>query len=73
MDIDCTTHRPPEGPNEDLSVCPRCRRMTYSMRPPDETYGRHLSDCSLPRHHEGHCVGGGDGHPPAPKIRGYWP
>ena len=65
-------HRPPEGPNEDIGQC-RCWRLTFEMRPEGETYGHHLPDCSLPLRHESYCRPGGDGHPPAPTIRGYWP
>ncbi|AMS02708.1 hypothetical protein BJD55_gp058 [Gordonia phage Yvonnetastic] len=63
-------HRGPQGPNEDVSVCDVCWMMSYSMRPEGETFGWHIADCSLPVDHESYCVGGGDGHPPARKIRG---
>jgi hypothetical protein len=66
----CPPHRQPEGPNEDTAICPRCGQMTYEMRPPGETYGTHLYDCSLPIDHESYCVGGGSGHPPADVVRG---
>lgn len=46
---------------------------SWSMRPLGETYGTHLPDCSLPVRHESYCLPGGAGHPPAPRIRGYWP
>lgn len=69
----CGPHRGPEGPNEDLSVCPTCGSPTYELRPDGETYGDHLPDCSLPRRHQSYCQPGGEGHPTAPKIRGYWP
>lgn len=72
---DCSSrsHRWPEGPNEDVGVCPHCWMGTWEMRPDGETYGDHLPDCSLPRRHESHCVPGGQGHPRAATIRGYWP
>lgn len=63
-------HREPQGPNEDVSVCPDCWELTYVLRPAGETYGDHASDCSLPIRHEGHCQPGGAGHPSAPVIRG---
>lgn len=66
-------HRRPEGPNEDMGLCRWCRAHTYEMRPDGETYGDHWPDCSLERRHKGKCVGGGEGHPQAEKIRGYWP
>lgn len=66
-------HRGPEGPNEDLAQCGWCLGPDHSMRPANETYGLHLDDCSLPLDHEGSCVGGGQGHPPAEVIRGWWP
>jgi hypothetical protein len=66
-------HRWPEGPNEDMGSCPLCWSGTWELRPEGETYGHHLPDCSLPRRHERNCVGGGAGHPPAAKIRGYRP
>lgn len=64
-------HRPPQGPNEDVAQCGRCLSLTFAMRPEGETFGHHLPDCSLPERHQGYCVGGGSGHPPAKKIRGY--
>jgi hypothetical protein len=69
----CGPHRGPQGPNEDMSVCPTCWSPSYQLRPPGETYGRHLPDCSLPLRHESYCQPGGSGHPAAPVIRGYWP
>jgi hypothetical protein len=66
-------HRGPEGPNEDLSQCFWCGSVSYAMRPWGETMGWHADDCSLPIWHEGHCAPGGNGHPAAPTIRGYWP
>lgn len=63
-------HRGPEGPNEDLVQCPRCWSISWALRPEGETFGHHLPDCSLPLRHEGYCVGGGSGHPPAAKVRG---
>lgn len=66
-------HRGPEGPNEDLSQCATCWSPSYTMRREDETYGDHLPDCSLPVRHPGRCEPGGNGHPTAPVIRGYWP
>ena len=63
-------HRGPEGPNEDMGQCGKCGGFSFSMRPEGETFGRHWSDCSLPNRHQGECVGGGAGHPDAPKIRG---
>lgn len=67
----CGQHRPPQGPNEDLAVCGSCGSLTYAMRPPNETYGLHLPDCSLPMGHESFCEPGGAGHPRAEVIRGY--
>ena len=64
-------HRGPEGPNEDLGQCPKCWGLSYRMRPEGEEFGGHIPDCSLPRRHESYCVGGGNGHPPAEKRRGY--
>lgn len=66
-------HRGPQGPNEDLDICTRCGRPTWRKRRPNETYGLHIPDCSLPIDHESHCEPGGEGHPPAEIIRGYWP
>lgn len=66
-------HRPPQGPNEDIGVCGTCWSPTWRLRPEGETYGVHLPDCSLPVRHESYCQPGGSGHPPAAKIRGYWP
>lgn len=66
-------HRPPQGPNEDLSMCTTCWRPTYALRPEGETYGDHIADCSLPVRHEGYCQPGGGGHPRAANVRGYWP
>lgn len=66
-------HRGPEGPNEDLSQCPTCWSPSHAMRPDGETYGVHLPDCSLPSRHASYCEPGGNGHPAAPKVRGYWP
>lgn len=63
-------HRWPQGTNEDVAQCFRCGVGTYSMRPWGETFGTHISDCSLPIWHEGYCEPGGDGHPEAPVIRG---
>lgn len=65
-------HRFPEGPNEDVAQCRHCSAPTHAMRPEHETIGLHLDDCSLPIRHEGRCVGGGEGHPVAPVVRGYW-
>lgn len=66
-------HRVPQGPNEDLAQCPECWGISYAMRPSSETFGHHMADCSLPIDHESYCVGGGQGHPDAPTIRGYLP
>lgn len=66
-------HRPPQGPNEDVAVCRECGTLTYSMRPPGETFGEHLPDCALPVDHSGYCVPGGAGHPPSTVVRGFWP
>lgn len=63
-------HRGPQGPNEDMAQCGYCGVPTYSKRPPGETYGNHLDDCSLPIDHESYCEPGGSGHPPAERIRG---
>jgi hypothetical protein len=70
--LDCPDgpHRGPQGPNEDIGQCPMCMDLSYRMRPPGQTFGHHLGDCSLPIDHESYCVGGGSGHPPAPLIRG---
>lgn len=65
-------HRGPEGPNEDIGMC-ECGRMTWELRPEGQTYGKHLADCSLPPRHQSYCKPGGEGHPEAPVIRGYWP
>lgn len=65
-------HRGPEGPNEDVAQCGRCGSLTFAMRPPNETFGNHLLDCSLPRNHPSYCQPGGQGHSPAEVIRGYW-
>jgi hypothetical protein len=65
-------HRGPEGPNEDIAQCPTCLSPSWRMRPEGETYGEHLPDCSLEPRHEGRCKPGGDGHPPADVVRGYW-
>ena len=66
-------HRGPQGPNEDLSQCGRCLTPSWSMRPENEQIGLHADDCSLPRRHEGYCIGGGEGHAPTDVVRGYWP
>lgn len=68
----CSEHRQPEGPNEDIGWCSKCQRPVGVLRPQGETYGLHADDCSLPNRHRGRCVGGGDGHPPAELIRGWW-
>lgn len=65
-------HRGPEGPNEDVDQCRKCWSLSWRLRPEGQTYGEHLSDCSLPVRHESQCKPGGDGHPPAAKVRGYW-
>lgn len=67
-------HRPPQGPNEEVSMCSRCWGLSWEMRPEGETYGEHLPDCAHkdPRH-TGYCIPGGAGHPRAAVIRGYWP
>jgi hypothetical protein len=70
-ECDAGEHRGPEGPNEDLAQCPLCWSMTFSRRPDGETFGNHADDCSLPSEHLSFCVGGGSGHPPAPKARGW--
>ena len=69
----CGPHRLPEGPNEDIAVCFRCGHPMFAMRPENEQFGLHDDDCSLPRRHQGYCVGGGKGHPPTEVVRGYWP
>lgn len=72
----CTReHRLPQGPNEDITQCSEsgCWLPTFMLRPEGETYGWHRSDCCLPVRHESYCRPGGQGHPPAPVIRGYWP
>lgn len=63
-------HRGPEGPNEDIGQCWTCGSLSFNMRPPGETFGEHLDDCSLPERHERACQPGGSGHPPSRKIRG---
>lgn len=70
---DCTReHREPQGPNEDIASCTSCWGITFTLRPEGETFGLHADDCSLPVRHEGYCVGGGEGHPPAEHIRGFF-
>lgn len=66
-------HRPPMGPNEDIAQCWRCGMPTFCMRPANETIGMHADACSLPVDHQGYCESGGEGHPPAEVVRGYWP
>lgn len=66
-------HRGPQGPNEDLSQCMQCGMPSWSKRPPGETFGEHLEDCSLPVDHESYCEPGGDGHAPSEHVRGYFP
>lgn len=66
-------HRGPQGPNEDIAFCYATGLRAYSMRPENEQIGLHADDCSLPRRHNGYCVGGGHGHPPTAVVRGYWP
>jgi hypothetical protein len=63
-------HRGPQGPNEDIAQCYYCGMPTYALRPWGETFGHHADDCSLPIWHKSYCVGGGEGHPEAPVIRG---
>lgn len=63
-------HRGPEGPNEDLSQCPRCLMPSWGWRPEGEEFGGHIEDCSLPRRHESYCVPGGAGHPDPTVRRG---
>ena len=55
-------HRWPEGPNEDLDMCPRCGMPSHRKRPSGEEFGGHIPDCSLPRDHLGCCQPGGQGH-----------
>lgn len=69
---ECGPHRIPQGPNEDIAQCPVCWSPTFAMRPENEQFGLHADDCSLPRRHEGYCVGGGKGHPVPEIVRGYW-
>lgn len=64
-------HRGPQGPNEDIAQCPTCLSPTFAMRPEGETFGEHLSDCSLPLRHQGYCKPGGNGHEPSRKVRGF--
>lgn len=66
-------HRPPEGPNEDISVCGYCGNVSWEMRPEGETFGLHATDCSLHERHIGYCLPDGVGHPRAKEIRGHWP
>lgn len=65
-------HRGPQGPNEDMGVCSKCWGMSWALRPDDESFGWHISDCSLDLRHESYCVGGGNGHamPQGWKLRG---
>ena len=63
-------HRRPEGPCEDVAVCPECYSLTFAMRPPGECFGHHAPDCSLPERHESYCKPGGAGHPTG-HLRGY--
>ena len=63
-------HRRPEGPCEDVAVCPKCLSVTFAMRPPGECFGHHAPDCSLPERHESYCKPGGAGHPTG-VLRGY--
>lgn len=71
---ECTlSHRGPEGPNEDFGSCTQCGAISWELRPEGQTYGHHLPDCALPNRHERYCVSGGNGHPSAALIRGYWP
>lgn len=65
-------HRAPEGPNEDVGQCPWCWSLSWELRPEGQTFGHHLSDCSLPVRHESYCQPGGSGHPPAETVRGYF-
>jgi hypothetical protein len=65
-------HRGPQGPNEDISTCAHCGRMSYVKRPQGETYGFHIADCSLPVDHESYCEPGGAGHTPTENVRGVW-
>lgn len=65
-------HRPPEGPNEDQGWCSTCGNIIAVTRPPGETYGLHADDCASPIDHPGVCEPGGDGHPVAPIVRGWW-
>ncbi|MET4703119.1 hypothetical protein ABIB54_000573 [Frigoribacterium sp. UYMn621] len=64
-------HRPPAGPNMDISVC-RCGMPIGVMRPKGQSFGWHADDCSLHVNHPGYCVGGGNGHtiPEGETIRG---
>lgn len=68
-------HRHPEGPNEDIAICPKCWSPTYTLRPEGETFGWHSPDCSLPMRHESYCKPGGNGHPlpDGHTVRGYFP
>ena len=65
------THRPPQGPNEDIGAC-SCGMPAFAPRPKNETIGWHADDCSLDIDHPGYCVGGGKGHkiPKGHTIRG---
>ncbi len=63
-------HRGPQGPNEDVGMCAACGSPAFSKRPPNETFGDHADDCSLPIDHESYCQPGGAGHPAAEIIRG---
>lgn len=67
------THPLPEGPNEDVGQCGTCHGPVGVPRPEGETMGLHADDCSLPIRHPGECEPGGDGHPVAPVVRGFWP
>lgn len=66
-------HRPPEGPNEELSQCMLCSAISFTRRPAGEEYYGHIADCSLPRDHLSYCKPGGAGHPKPEKRRGHFP
>lgn len=55
-------HRIPQGPNEDMGVCPLCFSPSFAMRPVGESFGWHAEDCASELLHEGYCTPGGSGH-----------
>lgn len=62
-------HPKVEGPCVDIAQCQQCGTPMGVLRPPGETWGRHIDDCCLPERHYGYCLPGGKGHPVG-KVRG---